>query len=66
MGKSEGNQKQVSPSRMILFHSKQGGLIKWAGSGYQSETVIKLFGRSFQTQMADREKGISAGSDDLG
>jgi hypothetical protein len=32
----------------------------------KSEPVIKLFGGSSRTQMADIEKGISARSDDLG
>ena len=59
MIKSEGNLNQLSPSRMINFNVKQGGLIK-------SEPVIKLFGGSSRTKLADMKKGISASSDDLG
>ena len=59
MRKIEGNLEHLSPSRMTNFNDKQGGLIK-------SEPVIKLFGGSSRTRIADMEKVISASSDDLG
>ena len=49
---------------MIHFHDKQGGLLKVAGSEYQSEPVIKLFDGSSRTQMADKVKEISASRDE--